>query len=118
MSKNDQLEVELKKKLHVHPDRNFDQRFWANFDLEFGVPQTSRQRPWVKWATAFAALLVIAGGSYELTRQKSPSSALPEASVFAEILENEEILDNVELLAELELTPTSEEEWAILEEDV
>jgi hypothetical protein len=115
VNKIDKFEKALQGKLKAEPDRNFDQRFWAKFDREFGQrSKTGFPRFRFQWISAFAAMIALMIGSYEWYRASDISPG--EATLVTQILETEELLEDVELLAELDQMPESEEEWGVLEE--
>ncbi len=87
----------LRKKLERTPSKEFEEKFWSDFDRAF-KPRKQRTQIRLAWlAPAFSLALVL----FYFSR---PTFVDPEA----------ELLNNLDMLAEFDELPTSDEEWALL----
>lgn len=106
----------LKKKTERGADRNFDQRFWAKFEGEFGEKRSSFAQGFWRWAQPVAvasalAVVVVYGWGFRATR------VLDEQAELAQIAADQELIENYEVLSALEepaLADLEEEEWELL----
>lgn len=107
---------ELKKKTETGADRNFDQRFWAKFEGEFGARRTSYLSAFWRRATpvvvaASLAFAVIYGWGFRAAK------VLEDQNEQAQLLADQELIENLEVLGALdtpELAELEDEEWEIL----
>ncbi|HUP56711.1 MAG TPA: hypothetical protein VM598_04610 [Bdellovibrionota bacterium] len=108
----------LRAKLRREPDRNFDQRFWAKFEGEFGAAPSfldrliARASP-VRYALAagVAAALVFAFYS------RMPAD-LPRDLADLQVAQLQPVLENLELFETLDDVDLSDQEWDELLEGV
>lgn len=109
---------ELRKKLWREPGRNFDQRFWEKFELEF-VNRPARPglgSRFLRWGTpvvvaAALAIVVVYGWGSRARRM------VEEQTQQAQVLLDEELVDELEVLAAMEehgLADLDDEEWELL----
>lgn len=108
---------ELKKKTERKADRNFDQRFWAKFEGEFGE---SRSRGFfaVFWRRAGGlmvagalAVAVVYGWGFRAAR------VIEDQAEQAQLLADQELIENLEVLGAMdapELAELEDDEWDML----
>ena len=117
----------LRKKIHEEPGPDFDRRFWAKFEQEFGEKRKPADvtRPGFlaqlfdvsSWNLGVAlpmaaTLLIVAGGTFMTLRDGGMDPA--RGRMVAEIMENEELLDDLDFYANMELSDISDEEFDLI----
>jgi len=117
---NDSFFRKLRSKLEAKPDRNFDQRFWAKFDAEFGeapVPGV-----WVRWRRTILSSAAVAGALLAFVAYRglrAPDALAPngaEIALLEDFNQNPELYEDLDLfegMDELMLT-ASDEDWEVL----
>lgn len=110
--------AELRKKIWRAPDRNFDQRFWEKFELEF-VNRPARpglRSRFLRWGTpvivAAALAIVVVYGWGSRARKM-----VEEQTQQAQVLLDEELVDELDVLAAMEehgLADLDDEDWDLL----
>jgi hypothetical protein len=104
----------LKEKLSAKVTRDFDKKFWAEFERSVNIERPRRWKPFFYPVAAAAVLfLCLAIGLQMKNRQ---AQMLADSKVVLEIFEEQEMLHDMELLSSFLDIPLSDEDWKQLEE--